>query len=69
MTRRFSLVALGDMPYTAPDHDKFASLIDRINRIAPDFSVHVGDIKKAKSTCSTKRYRRALAHFETFRGP
>ena len=69
MARRFSFVALGDMPYTGSDHDKFALLIERINRLAPEFSVHVGDIKRAKSKCSTKRYQRVLAHFGAFRGP
>lgn len=66
MIGRFSFVALGDMPYEQRDHDRFASLIVAINQLAPEFSVHVGDIKKAKSLCSLERYRRVLAHFEAF---
>ncbi len=69
MTRRFSFIALGDMPYKQSDHNKFASLIEQINRLAPEFSVHVGDIKKAKRKCSDERYERVLAHFGTFSGP
>ena len=69
MSRRFSFVALGDIPYETADHARFASLIERINRLAPECSVHVGDIKKAKSKCGMRRYRAALAHFETFQSP
>ncbi len=65
----FSFVALGDMPYEEADHDRFASLIERINRLSPAFTVHVGDLKKAKSPCDTACYERVLAHFQAFDQP
>ena len=57
------------MPYEEADHARFASLIAKINRYGPKFSVHVGDIKKAKSPCDAACYQRVLAHFQTFDHP
>ena len=69
MTERFSFVALGDMPYRRSDRERFATLVQHINGLGPAFSVHVGDLKKAKSKCSGKRYRRRLACFGQFEHP
>jgi len=69
MSRPFSFVALGDMPYEEEDHARFDALIERINRLAPAFTVHVGDLKKAKSPCDTACYERALAHFQALDQP
>ena len=69
MSRRFQFVALGDLPYEEEDHPDFAALIERINGIAPAFSVHVGDIKKGPSACDTGSYERVLAHFNSFAHP
>ena len=43
----FSFVALGDLPYGAPDqaYGPYRALIERVNRLEPAFSIHVGDIK------------------------
>ena len=66
---RFSFVALGDMPYEARDQGPFAALIAEVNRLAPRFSVHVGDVKSAKSPCDAACYRRVLEHFRSFDQP
>lgn len=57
------------MPYEDEDHARFSSLIERINQRSPEFSVHVGDVKKAKSPCDAACYQRVLAHFRSFDHP
>lgn len=69
MSRAFSFAVLGDMPYEDEDHARFSSLIERINQRSPEFSVHVGDVKKAKSPCDAACYQRVLAHFRSFDHP
>jgi hypothetical protein len=43
----FSFVALGDLPYGSPEkaYGPYRALIERINQVGPDFSIHVGDFK------------------------
>ncbi len=43
--RRFTFVAIGDMPYDVPrDYARFENLIAEINKVKLAFTVHVGDI-------------------------
>ena len=66
---RFSFVALGDMPYGAPvlTGPPYERLIDAINRAAPAFSIHVGDIKSGSTPCSDEEFRRQRAYFDSFK--
>lgn len=67
----FSFVALGDLPYGAPDkaYAPYRALIDRINQTAPAFSIHIGDIKSGSTECSDQEFANQLAHFQRFQGP
>jgi hypothetical protein len=54
-------VAFGDMPYDWPkDLVRFSDLIDAGSRLAPDFMVHVGDIKGGGAPCTEEAYRTVL---------
>ena len=65
-----TFVALGDMPYNPPrDNDRFARLIDAINRAKPAFSVHVGDIKGGGTPCTDAVYRKIYNDFARFEAP
>ena len=66
----FSFVALGDLPYGAPEKSgpSYRALIDRINQIEPAFSVHVGDIKSGSTFCSDEEFAQQKAHFQRFKG-
>ena len=62
--------AIGDLPYGGGDQlARFARLIETINAEAPDFSVHVGDIKSGQSLCSDGAFYRIAALFGHFDGP
>lgn len=67
---RFSFVALGDMPYGAPDVEgpKFERLIAAINKVGPAFTIHVGDIKSGSSLCSDEEFARQRRYMDTFNG-
>ena len=66
----FTFVALGDLPYGAPDkaYGPYRSLIDRINQDAPAFSVHVGDFKSGSTLCSDEEFANQVDHFQRFKG-
>ncbi|MFM8692951.1 MAG: hypothetical protein ACKODC_11340 [Limnohabitans sp.] len=66
----FSFVALGDLPYGSNEksYANYRALIDRINRVQPVFSVHVGDIKSGSSECSDQLYTEQLEMFGRFEG-
>jgi hypothetical protein len=66
----FSFVALGDLPYGAPDkaYGPYRALIERINQSGPDFSVHVGDFKSGSTLCSDQEFANQRAHFQRFKG-
>lgn len=54
-------VAFGDMPYDwQKDLVRFSELIEAGNRLAPDFMVHVGDIKGGGAPCTEEAYRTVL---------
>lgn len=66
----FSFVALGDLPYGAPDqaYGPYRALIERINRIEPAFSLHVGDFKSGSTRCSDEEFSAQLDHFGRYGG-
>jgi hypothetical protein len=64
----FEFVALGDTAYNLPDDlPRYDALIDVINRAAPAFSIHVGDIWGAHP-CTVANYQQSLAQFHRFAG-
>lgn len=66
----FSFVALGDLPYGSPDkaYGPYRNLIDRINTLDSDFSIHVGDFKSGSTLCSDEEFAQQNAHFQRFKG-
>jgi hypothetical protein len=66
----FSFVALGDLPYGSPEkaYVPYRALIDRINQVAPAFSIHVGDFKSGSTLCSDEEFANQRAHFQRFKG-
>lgn len=62
----FDFVALGDTPYSAEQDAAFAALVERINALAPPFSVHVGDIKGGSAPCTREYFQRIRGRFEAF---
>jgi hypothetical protein len=66
----FSFVALGDLPYGSPDkaYGSYRALIDRINQVGPDFSIHVGDFKAGSTLCSDEEFANQRDHFQRFKG-
>ncbi len=65
----FSFVALGDLPYGAPEksYGPYRALIDRINTLDAKFSIHVGDFKSGSTLCSDEEFANQLAHFQRFK--
>jgi hypothetical protein len=64
----FAFAALGCMPY-ARGHDSdaaFARVIAEINRHAPAFTVHLGDIMASDEKCTDELLQRRLRDFNTF---
>ncbi len=64
----FQFIALGDQPYGPANQAPYRGLIDRINQLAPAFSVHVGDIKSGSTQCSDEEFASQLAHFQRYAG-
>jgi hypothetical protein len=64
----FHFVALGDLPYGSASQAPYQALIERINRLTPAFSIHVGDFKSGSTACSDEEFSRQLAHFQRFAG-
>lgn len=65
----FEFVAIGDIPYTLEDIQRFPQLIQAINQQNPSFVVHVGDIFTGATNCSDENYRWMRRAFETFKAP
>lgn len=65
----FSFVALGDMPYGSDDTagTKYRTLINKINVLNPEFSIHVGDFKSGSALCSDEEFARQRKHFDLFK--
>ncbi len=69
-TQTLRFVALGDMPYGPPDksYPPYRALIERVNTIAPAFTIHVGDIKAGSTHCSNEEFAAQLEHFGRYQG-
>jgi hypothetical protein len=66
----FSFAAIGDMPYFLPaDYQRFEKLIAEINRRAPAFTIHVGDIKSGSTRCTDETFTTIAGYFATFEAP
>lgn len=64
-----TLVVLGDTAYIADQYDEYEALIQEINALDPDFSVHIGDTRGDATTPSTNQgYQTILEQFEAFEG-
>ncbi|MEM7525495.1 MAG: metallophosphoesterase [Pseudomonadota bacterium] len=67
----FSFVALGDMPYGAPDkvYAPYEALISAVNERAPDLVLHVGDTKSGGASCSDRMLDDQLAFMNDYAAP
>lgn len=66
----FTFAAIGDTPYFLPaDYDRFERLIGEINRRAPAFTVHIGDIKSGSTRCSDDMFEKVAEYFGRFEAP
>ena len=60
----FTFGALGDMPYSADEEQRFPGLIDEMGREDLAFVVHVGDFKRATETCSDEIFLQRREWFD-----
>ncbi len=63
----FTFAAIGDVPYGPVE--ELAELAQRINRTAPAFTLHVGDIKSGSSLCSDEAFASVRKVFDAFEQP
>lgn len=63
----FSFAAIGDVPYGPVE--ELGELAQRINRFAPAFTIHVGDIKSGGSVCSDEAFATVRRLFDQFEQP
>jgi hypothetical protein len=69
-TEKFSVIAMGDMPYVLPaDFIRFENLIRAVNSDKPAFSVHVGDIKSSNTPCTEAYYEKIIGYLGEFESP
>lgn len=63
-------VIFGDLQDSSPEgRQRDAELIERINEIAPDFSVFIGDIKGGSSPCTDELFATMRAVFDRHDSP
>lgn len=60
----FAFGALGDLPYTREEEERFPDLIAEMNREKLAFVVHVGDFKSAWSACTDELFLERRAWFD-----
>lgn len=66
---RFDFVALGDTAYNGEADDRvYATLIERINRLQPAFTIHVGDVWGG-TACLEEDHRRIHGWFMRYEQP
>ncbi len=63
----FTFAAIGDVPYGPTE--ELGELAQRINRAAPAFTIHVGDIKSGGSKCSDEAFATVHRLFDEFEQP
>lgn len=59
----FRFLATGDVPYFAAAQGAYRELLELAAKEAPDFIVHVGDIKSSRLPCSDEAYESIRALF------
>jgi len=64
----FSFMALGDTAYKDNRYNDYHSLIDRINKQQPDFTIHIGDTL-GYQLCSDDSYAKITQSFNRFENP
>lgn len=64
-----TLVAIGDMPYRPQDVAGFEALLDTINAMPRDLTIHVGDIKGGGTPCTDAVFARQRDYFDSVSGP
>lgn len=66
----FRFIALGDLPYGPPaqSYAPYRKLIATVNRLAPTFTIHVGDIKSGSTRCSDEEFAAQREHFGMYAG-
>jgi hypothetical protein len=67
----FRFVALGDMPYGAPEkvYGPYEQLIRTVNARRPALVIHVGDVKSGSTPCSDELLRDQRAFLDRFEAP
>ena len=65
---KFEFVALGDTAYKDDHSAGYHKLIERINKIEPDFSIHVGDTM-GYQLCSDDTFANITKSFQLFKNP
>lgn len=66
----FRFAAIGDAPYELPAEPvKFLRLVAAVNRVAPAFTIHIGDIISGRTQCSDANFKRVQELFATFEQP
>lgn len=63
----FTFAAIGDVPYGPAD--ELEQLSARLSRVAPAFTIHVGDIKSGGSVCSDEAFDTVRKLFDEFDQP
>ena len=65
------VIAIGDMPYGAPDrsYPPFEALIGEINAAKPDLVIHVGDIRGGRTTCEDAILDRQRVYMDQIAAP
>ncbi len=63
----FSFAAIGDVPYGSVE--ELSQLSARVNRVAPAFTIHVGDFKSGGSLCSDEAFATVRQLFNEFDQP
>ncbi len=63
----FTFAAIGDVPYGPVE--ELGELAQRVNRAAPAFTIHVGDIKSGGSLCSDEAFATVRRLFNEFEQP
>jgi hypothetical protein len=68
---RFTFIAIGCVPYARYDTDgaAYARMLTEINRLAPAFTVHLGDLNASSENVNDALLRKRLAEFGTLNGP
>ena len=59
--------AIGDVPYTSPS--QLDRLVQQINTLPVEFTIHVGDIKSGSTVCSDEVFEAVKRQFMSFERP